>query len=131
MGLGGAIGALLGGLMVGLGRVFKLWCRLGRTKPNPTNERRMLGYSTLRESFAYEKPLRVYVPQTPLLSTRGTRAQEWLPNLQFMPILGLKTDPSIPTNFKSTFGYNFDYFSSAGVFSSKKILTLKQSCQFD
>ncbi len=34
-----------------------------------------------------------FVPQTPLLSTRGTRAQEWLPNLQFMPILGLKTRP--------------------------------------
>ncbi len=35
-----------------------------------------------------------FVPQTPLLSTRGTRAQEWLPNLQLMPILGLKTRPS-------------------------------------
>ncbi len=36
-----------------------------------------------------------FVPQTPLLSTRGTRAQEWLPNLQLMLILGLKTDPSL------------------------------------
>ncbi len=34
-----------------------------------------------------------FVPQTPLLSTRGTRAQEWLPNLQLMLILGLKTVP--------------------------------------
>ncbi len=36
-------------------------------------ERRMLGYSTLRERLtANEKPLRVHVPQTPLTTTEGT-----------------------------------------------------------
>jgi len=53
-----------------------------------------VGWVERSETQQIERRMLGFVPQTPLLSTRGTRAQEWLPNLQFMPILGLKTRPN-------------------------------------